>query len=235
MATARRPIGQGVKFRRPLTPDASPPTPLGADFPQPGTPGITPGSLPPVQDEAPIVPDDLVAVGRILDAYGIRGWVKVEAFNQAEDSVLLHVRRWWLRPSSPRRAHAVLAAASMPLPHDIERVRSHSGVLVAKPIHANDRDQAVVLKGSEVLVSRADFPASQEGEFYWGDMVGCMVVNVQGVPLGEVFAVEDYGAHPILRLKQAEGPERMVPFIDIYVVSVDLAARRIVVDWSPDY
>jgi len=181
------------------------------------------------------VPTDLVTVGRIVDSYGIRGWVKVESYNDAQDSVLGRVRRWWLRPSSAARGPSLIARSVTPVPCEIERVRSHGGILVAKPVASHDRDSAIALKGHEVLASRSDFPSGDEGEYYWGDLIGCAVSNPAGQDLGRVFAVEDYGAHPILRLQVEGSPERMIPFIGVYIVEVDLPARRIVADWSPDY
>ncbi len=61
------------------------------------------------------------------------------------------------------------------------------------------------------------------------------MTNPAGQDLGRVFSVEDYGAHPILRLKAQDGAERMIPFIGVYIVSVDLPAARIIADWALDY
>ena len=116
----------------------------------------------------------------------------------------------------------------------IDRVRTHAGGLVAKPQPCADRDHAAALKGAEVLISRADFPPGEEGEYYWSDLVGCECRTPDGQALGIVFGVEDHGAHPLLRLHRPEGGERMIPFIGVFIVSVDLAQRTIVADWSPD-
>ena len=175
-------------------------------------------------------PADLLPLGRVVGAYGLRGWIHVESRNRPEDSVLRHVKRWWLGPAPGARG----AAVEPPRAVLIERVRTHAGALVAKPQHCADRDQAAALKGSEVLVSRADFPPGDEGEYYWSDLVGCEVRNPDGQRLGQVFGVEDHGAHPLLRLHRPQGGERMIPFIGVFILSVDLARRSITADWSPD-
>jgi 16S rRNA processing protein RimM len=59
-------------------------------------------------------------------------------------------------------------------------------------------------------------------------------VNRQGESLGEVTDLLDTGAHAVLRLRRGEA-EVLIPFVDAYVDSVDLAARTIVVDWGLDY
>lgn len=165
------------------------------------------------------VPADLVEVGRIVDAYGIRGWVKIAPFNDPQESVLRSCRRWWLPDG---RALVV------------ERVRVHGATIVAHPVGCEDRDAAAALKGLTLRVSRADFPAGGRGEYYWVDLVGCRVADRQDRALGEVVAVEDYGAHPILILRDAAGRSRMVPFVEAWIVEVDPAARRIVADWPVD-
>ena len=233
MRPVRRPVGQGVKLRGPISGLAPAESAASAsDDPPAALPAASAVAEPP---DCPAVPTDLVTVGRIVDSYGVRGWVKVEAYNDTDDSVLGRVRRWWVRPSSAARGPSLIARAVTPVLRDIERVRSHGGILVAKPVGSEDRDSAIELKGFEVLASRADFPAGEDGEYYWGDLIGCQVGNPAGQALGRVFAVEDYGAHPILRLEVEGGPERMIPFVSVYIVSVDLPAKHIVADWSPDY
>ena len=72
-------------------------------------------------------------------------------------------------------------------------------------------------------------------EFYWADLVGLAVVNRQGVKLGSVAAVEDFGAHPLLRVTDDDGAPRLIPFVAAYMDGVDVAAGRIDVDWQLDY
>jgi 16S rRNA processing protein RimM len=84
-------------------------------------------------------------------------------------------------------------------------------------------------------VPRAALPAAADNEIYWADLVGLAVVNREGVALGEVREVADFGAHPMLRVVDAGGVERLIPFVVAYVDSVDVAARRVDVDWQPDY
>ncbi len=217
MPPVRRPAGHGVHWRRPLSPDSPRPEDPVDAVESPAAP-----------------PADLIAVGRVVDAYGLRGWVKIDPFNDPESSVLLRTRRWWLadpridRPGAP-------AGGLRDTPCVVERARTQGGHVVAKPATTNDRDAALSLRGCEIRVSRADFPAGEDGEFYWSDLVGCEVRNPAGERLGAVFAVEDYGAHPILRLRDETSRERMIPFVAAHVIEVDLAGRRILADWALDF
>ena len=170
------------------------------------------------ESPAPL-PPDLVSVGRVIEAYGVKGWVKVQPFNAPPESVLRSARRWWVDGR----------------PVEIERARVHGATIVAKPQGSEDRDAAEGFKGAEIWVSRTDFPSAPAGEYYWVDLVGCEVVNREGAGLGTVRAVEDYGAHPILLTRDPDGRDRMIPFVEAFLVEVDVEGRRIVADWQPDY
>ncbi|WP_232344496.1 ribosome maturation factor RimM [Cupriavidus taiwanensis] len=184
------------------------------------------------------LPEDLVEVGYVSAAYGIRGWIKVQP--HADDaSALLHARRWWLL--SPPQAGLVAAGAERaePVCVKIAQSREHSGTVVAQAAGVADRNLAEALRGRRVWIRRADFPAPEEDEFYWVDLIGCSVSNEQGELLGEVSGLIDNGAHQILQVAfvQPDGKagERLIPFVDAFLRTVDTAGKRIVVDWGLDY
>jgi 16S rRNA processing protein RimM len=98
-----------------------------------------------------------------------------------------------------------------------------------------DREAAATLNGAEIGVPRSALPAPAENEYYLADLVGLDVVNRQGERLGQVAAVEEFGAHPVLRVVDAGGASRRIPMVDAYVDGIDAEARRIDVDWQADY
>ncbi|MDK3022987.1 ribosome maturation factor RimM [Cupriavidus taiwanensis] len=184
------------------------------------------------------LPEDLVEVGYVSAAYGIRGWVKVQP--HADDaSALLHARRWWLLSPPQAGLVAADAARAQPVCVKIAQSREHSGTVVAQAAGVADRNLAEALRGRRVWIRRADFPAPQEDEFYWVDLIGCSVSNEQGELLGEVSGLIDNGAHQILQVAfvQPDGKagERLIPFVDAFLRTVDTAGKRIVVDWGLDY
>jgi len=186
------------------------------------------------------LPADAVLVGRVREAWGIAGWIRVEPFNDPDDSVLLTARRWWLRSPEPAEGmpRSVKPGPSRgptsPVCLKISRCRVHSDALVAKPVGVDDRSAAESLKGLEILVSREAFPRPAEGEFYWVDLIGCELRNSSGVVLGLVSQIDHHGAHPILVVRDGEH-ERLVPFVDALIQQVDLPARLIVAEWEPDW
>jgi 16S rRNA processing protein RimM len=170
-------------------------------------------------------PQRTVPLGRVIDAWGLEGWVKVEPFAGAADSALTRAPRWHVvRPASP--AHPAIDRWLV-----IQKARSHGATIVAKPEGCEDRDAALALKGAQVQVRRADFPRLRKDEFYWIDLIGCAVANPAGEALGRVVSVDDHGAHPILETDAG----LLIPFVDAYVVEVAPADGRIVVDWQADW
>nr|WP_124381671.1 ribosome maturation factor RimM [Ralstonia sp. SET104] len=176
----------------------------------------------------PTLPDDLIEVGYVGGAYGIRGWIKVQLHGDAD--ALLHARTWWLKPAT-----GALATSTDWRVFPVGTSREHSGTVVAGSPAAPDRNVAEALRGYAVWVSRADFPEPDDDEFYWVDLIGATVVNEQQETLGTVGGLIDNGAHQILRIVGEGEVERLVPFVEVYVKSVDVAGKRIVVDWGLDY
>ena len=161
-------------------------------------------------------------MGRVLAPYGVKGWVKVAPFTAAPDA-LTRFDRWWIGgPDGWEEAEVA------------EAVR-HGANVVARLAGCGDRDQAAKLRGREVALPRESLPEAQKNEYYWADLVGLAVVNRQAVALGKVEAVEDFGAHPVLRVRGDDGSARLIPFVAAYVDGVDVANARIDVDWQPDY
>jgi len=181
-------------------------------------------------------PADAVEVGAVIDAYGLKGWVKVAPHAQ-DSKALLSARRWWLVKGREGLAHRER--------HSAGRVSAkvHGDSVVGQLAGVADRDAALLLRGARVYVSRAEFPAPEADEYYWVDLIGLDVANVAGVELGKVADLIDNGAQSVLRVtypstgkdgKPATG-ERLIPFVGVFVKTVDLTGKRIVVDWEADY
>lgn len=178
-------------------------------------------------DPAADFPADAVEVGRIIGAWGVKGWIKVQPF-ASDPQALFSSKRWFLRPPEGP------GVAPPPLLR-VTHSREHGGMVVAGAQEVPDRSAAEALKGARVFVARASFPTAGTDEYYWIDLIGCAVVNREGATLGRVEDLIDTGAHSVLRVVAEGAPERLIPFVAAYVDTVDLAARRIVVDWGLDY
>jgi len=182
--------------------------------------------------ESAELPADAIEVGRIADAWGIKGWFKVLPYS-ASPEALFSSKRWFLQPAE---RGAKTFAGTLLL--KVIEAKEHSDTVVASAQEVLDRNAAELLKGARIFVSRASFPTPEVDEYYWVDLIGLDVVNREGVALGAVRELLHTGPQTVLVLAYEEDlkvKERMIPFVAVYVDSVDLAARRITVDWQPDY
>ncbi len=195
-------------------------------------------------------PQDLVELGRVSGAYGIRGWIKIQP-HAAGSAALLKARTWWLR-------RAVVPAqsgdASPAWQVRVLKSRTQGSTIVGSLQDITDRNDAEKLRGCTVWVSRAEFPAVEEDEYYWVDLIGCHVYGEQdgaSVLLGAVEGVVDNGAHAVLRVKRlavdeqgglqpllddkGRQAESLVPFVAAHVHTVDLDNRRLESNWPVDF
>jgi 16S rRNA processing protein RimM len=154
-------------------------------------------------------------------------------------------------PAHKTPAQKAALAAPLPFALNVQGVRDQGDAIVATAPEIPDRDAAEAMKGVRVFVSRSTFPAPDADEFYWIDLIGLSVANREGVALGDVIGLIDTGPHCVLRVKavtvqdsadaavdapaEPAADERLIPFVDAYVDSVDIPGRRIVVDWGLDY
>ncbi|WP_250465295.1 MULTISPECIES: ribosome maturation factor RimM [unclassified Caballeronia] len=180
------------------------------------------------------LPEDAVEIGFIADAYGLKGWIKIvpHANGKLGGDALLGAKNWWLVKGREFKSARCVQS------------KVHADTIVARLSGCDDRDAALLLKGHAVYIARSDFPKlDDKDEFYWVDLIGLDVESEAGVALGRVADMIDNGAHSILRIEypstDKDGKpvteERLIPFVGVYVKTVDRAAKRIIVDWDADY
>lgn len=181
----------------------------------------------------PALPPDAVEVGRVLGAWGVKGGIKVKPF-AADPQALFSTKRWYLQPPDPPRP--LSGAASWPGLLRVVHAREQGDTVVATVQELADRDAAEALKGCRIYVPRTSFPTPDDGEYYWVDLIGLSVRNREQQDLGVVVGLIETGPHCVLRIQDTHGvgAERLIPFVGAYIDEVDLAGRRIDVDWALD-
>ena len=187
------------------------------------------------------LPDDAVEVGRVLDAWGVKGWLKILP-HSTEPEALFVAKSWFLqvpdvkfRPSFNAFTGTVSVA--------VDEAKTHSDSVVAKIDGLDDRNDAESLRGCRIFLPRSAFPKASKDEYYWVDLIGLNVVNREGISLGCVRDLMATGPNSVLCVEyqatqedgSSKADERMIPFVSAYVDSVDMLGRLITVDWQPDY
>ena len=175
-----------------------------------------------------ICPDDLVPVGHITGAFGVQGWVRIKPYS-ADAGAMLHTKRWWIDKPELRDV-------------DMRQAKLHGDEVVAQLVGIADREGAEAIKGAVVQISRRYFPVLDDNEYYWVDLIGLRVENLQGELLGTIAGLMDSGAHPILRVTVSgthDAPEKpretLIPFVDKFIIAVEQSAGRVRVDWQRDF
>lgn len=162
-------------------------------------------------------------MGHITAPFGVQGWVKIQADTETPDSLLAYPELYMGKDGNWRLIKVL----------DIEpRLK---GTLVARLDGVADREKAFALRGSLLAVPRESLPAEDDDEFYWADLIGMAVSGVDGVDLGTVDNLMSTGANDVLIVKGPDGVERLIPFVEAFVVEVDKTARRISTLWGLDY
>ena len=159
-------------------------------------------------------------MGRIIGPFGVRGWLKIKTFTEEADT-LTDFPDWWLNTATGWQKFELAE-------HEL-----HSKGLVARLEKIADRTAAELLKGIDVAVPRSELPDTGEKKFYWADLVGLEVVNQQNVTLGKIESLLETGAHDVLVVKGET--ERLIPNVEALIIEIDLAAKRMTVDWKQDY
>lgn len=151
----------------------------------------------------------------------MRGWVKVYAETR-DRSEILEFKRWYLRRPDGWQALKVITG------------RAQSKGIIAQLEGIVHCDQARLLVGTEIAVRRADLPPAEPGTYYWDDLVGLKVVNLEGIEFGTVSHLFETGGANDVVVVQGER-ERLIPYTKDAVKKVDLKTRVMHVDWDADF
>ncbi|WP_407275729.1 ribosome maturation factor RimM [Halothiobacillus sp. DCM-1] len=169
-------------------------------------------------------PEAPVTIGELGKAFGVKGWCWVYSHTRPADG-LTQYRRWWVSPRQPGQSPRWL---------EVARFAVQGNGLIVKLKGVDQREAAELLTGATIAIGADALPQPAAGEYYWRDLIGCQVQHVQGQDLGVVRELLETGANDVLVVEGER--ERLIPFIPGEVlVAIDVANRRIVADWDPEF
>lgn len=169
----------------------------------------------------------MVIMGHVTKPHGILGWVKICPYTEYIDGLVAYPV-WWLGDES---------GAWEEVKVDSTRIQNES-ILLARFRGYTDRSAVTPLSGLKIAVPRDQLPElSKNGDdgYYWSDLIGAQVVNLQGKRLGKVVGLLESGANDVLRVQSECKHELLIPFVDQVIKEVDLDACQIIADWEIDY
>jgi len=171
----------------------------------------------------------MIIMGKVVNAFGIRGWIRIYPYTEHTDS-LLGYETWWFEGKNKHWDKMQVITG-----------RVSGNFLDAKLKDCDDRDHALEFKGLQIAVPRADLPElpdnGKEG-YYWSDLIGNDVISLKNEKLGTIVNLIDTGTTDVLLVKtnSDERNEILIPFIEqTFIKKVDLKNRQVIVDWEKDY
>jgi 16S rRNA processing protein RimM len=162
-----------------------------------------------------------ITVGKISGVFGVKGWIKIFSFTDPRENIF-NYSPWLLKKGSESKI-----------------VRLVDGKLQGKTVVAQldgftDRDQAQALLGWDVMISQDQLPETSAGEYYWSELIGLEVENLQGIRLGVIDGLLETGANDVLIIQGDR--ERAIPFIQGQtVIEINLNLGRMIVDWDSEF
>lgn len=174
--------------------------------------------------------DNLIPMGTVIGAFGVKGWVKIKTGTHAPDSLSSYKKLQLLVDNKWQK-------------FTITSYTINNKVFHAKLEGIDDRDAAMLLRGVTVAVPRDEFPDTTENEYYLADLLGLQVYNKQQEYMGVVINFMETGPHTVLVIVDNKNKhvnekikiERLIPFVAQYVCDVNLLTKQIIVDWGLDY
>ncbi|MEW8317180.1 MAG: ribosome maturation factor RimM [Candidatus Thiodiazotropha sp.] len=165
--------------------------------------------------------DELITMGRVSGLFGVRGWLKIYSHTSPREGITRY-RDWYLRQGGGWRHYRVAAG------------HRHGRGVVVQLEGIDDRDLAAPLIDCDIAVQREQLPALEPGEYYWTDLQGLRVVNLDGIELGVVSHLFETGANDVMVVRGER--ERLIPYTTgLAIREVDLEQGRILVDWDPEF
>jgi len=165
--------------------------------------------------------EEIVVMGKVLVPYGINGWVKVYSFTEKLESFLTYKKLYLSKDQKNW------------LEIKIKEIKLHGKTIIAKFSEIADRTQAETYKNYLIGVPKDYLPQLNDNQYYWNDLIGLEVLNLQDVSFGLVDTYIETGANDVIVVKGDK--ERLIPYTPMTVLKVDTIKNKIIVDWDESF
>jgi 16S rRNA processing protein RimM len=163
--------------------------------------------------------EDKILIGKIGAPYGVKGWIKVMAFNDSGTSILDY-KPWHI---GDNRGNWQIAK--------VESAKSYGKGYIAKFEGIDTPEDARILTGKTLSIVKSQLPKLAPNEFYWADLEGLTVINHLGKNLGTIAYLIETGSNDVLVVKGEK--EHAIPYLmDDIIKSIDVESKTMHVDWD---
>lgn len=162
--------------------------------------------------------EKMFKVGKIVNTHGIRGDVKVVRITDFAERFELGNTLY------------VVKEGEQPIQLTIDRHRVHKGFDIIHFSGYDNINDIESFKGSFLKIAEEQLTNLAEGEYYYHEIIGCTVYDVQGDKIGNVTEILSPGANDVWVVKRAQGKDVLIPYIDDIIVEIDIEQKKIVID-----
>ncbi|HLB42654.1 MAG TPA: ribosome maturation factor RimM [Gammaproteobacteria bacterium] len=159
-----------------------------------------------------------IVIGRIGSIYGVQGWIKINSY-AAFGANILDYMPWYLEDQNNWHRMEV----------ENKKINGHRIIVKLSNIHTPE--EARLLTGKNIAISRSQLPTLKSNEYYWSDLEALTVVHANGTIVGKVAYLIETGSNDVLVVKGDK--EYAIPYLPNKVIKkVDLVKGQIIVDWD---
>jgi len=159
-------------------------------------------------------------IGKINGLFGVQGWVKVFSYAHPRKNILTY-KPWHVKIDNEWTTI------------DLLNGREQAKTIVANIKGVNDREQAREYIGLDVYIETSQLPTLPKGQYYWNELIGLKVINLNNVLLGKVSSMVATGSNDVMVIKGEK--EHWVPYIEPFLIKINLDSKEIRVDWDENF
>ncbi|MBT3277588.1 MAG: ribosome maturation factor RimM [Candidatus Thioglobus sp.] len=159
-------------------------------------------------------------IGQINGLFGVQGWVKLFSYANPRKNILSY-KPWHIEVDG---VWTTLEAI---------KGREQGKTIVAQLKGVNDREVARNYIGTELYIERSQLPKLPEGKYYWDELTNLEVINTNNILLGKISYMVDTGSNSVMVINGDN--EHWVPYIEPFLISIDMDKRQILVDWDENF
>lgn len=174
------------------------------------------------------VEPDYIIIGKFGGHHGIKGWLKIHSYTRPE-----------VQLSDYRTVYVLCRNESAEWRQlEIESYSRSGKSMIGKIERISRREDAEQFLGCSIAVKRKQLENLGDNEYYWFDIIGSEVENLEGIKFGTVVEMLETGANDVLVVRpghESQSEERLIPWVDQVISHFDLETKLIKVDWDEDF
>lgn len=160
----------------------------------------------------------MLKIGKIVNTHGIKGEVKVKRITDFEERFAVG-NTIYVEKGQDEYDALIISHHRLHKNMDLLQFESYDNI--------NDIEH---MKGSVLYIKKEQLTELNEGEYYYYEIIGCMVETLDGELIGEIDHILAPGANDVWVVKTAQGKEILIPYIDHVVKNVDISAKKVIID-----